>query len=165
MVLAQSEISAQREPLRSVGRECQFDSSTVRVRHITREQLARIGQLARLHQLITIEHIVEVYTERHNLCIIGISGLHIEHLLRGRIFALADIGEVVARRLLLSHRSRGVDGVITSKRVVQTEFRIEEVVATVYIESLHRTRRVVEVVVHARNAVCDVAILHIGIEV
>ena len=165
MVLAEGGISTERKPLRSIHRQRELHTSTIGVLDIAREQLARIGQLACLHKLVTIHHIVEIYAQRHHLCIIGIARFDVEHLLGSRVLTLADIGEVVACRLLLTHRCRCIYGVRLQERVVQTELRIEEVVVAVDVESLHSTCSVVEVVIHARNAVCDVAILHIGIEV
>ena len=52
-----------------------------------------------------------------------------------------------------------------AERVVNTEFRIDEIVATGNIKPLHRTNSVIEVVVHTRNKVRNMAILHIGIEI
>ena len=58
MVLAKCGISTQREPLRSLHRKRKFDTSTIGVLHIAREEFARIREFTRLHQLVAIEHII-----------------------------------------------------------------------------------------------------------
>ena len=52
-----------------------------------------------------------------------------------------------------------------AERVVQAKLRIDEIVASGNIKPLHRTDSVIEVVVHTRNKVRNMAILHIGIEI
>ena len=53
---------------------------------------------------------------------------------------------------------------VACEGVVQTQFGIEEVVTTIDVQTLQRARYIIEIVIHTRNSVRDMAILQVAIE-
>ena len=164
-VAAQRGVHVPAQPVGEVHTSQQLDTHAVALVHVLGHEFTDLVDLAVEHELVLVVHVVKVGTEQETARTELVTGFPvIEFFARGMLQEQA-VGVVVARGLLLGHGKRGIDTVLGVDLPVETSLGVEEIKGLVDIEGL-QTLGVggpVPLVVVARDAVTDVAVLQVGI--
>ena len=103
-ILTQSGIGLDSQPFGGIDATLQLYAHTIRILDVGCERFANVADLARLHELVGVVHIIEVGTRLPDVAGIVITQFIVKESLGFREWIGTVVGEVVALGLTVTHR-------------------------------------------------------------
>ena len=164
-VAAQRGVHLPAQPVGKLHACQQLDTHAVTLVHVLGHQLANLVDLAVEHKLVLVVHVIQVGAQQVTVSAELVTGFPVIEFLARGMLEEETVGVVVARRLLLGNGKRGIHAVLLVNLPVETSLGVEEVERLVDVKGLQAfgIGGPVPLVIVARDAVADVAILQVGI--